>query len=847
MIPPNAWHERATELAQWAMPRLVNRTDRCGRYYFNREANATRQCADPPKEEDSRQGFLTITRLVRHFKATETGAVVGVYSYGPDGQGKWCGIDIDNHDDKGDPLANERYAVHLARTCIAIGLAVLLYESNGKGGFHLWVLLDGAVPAAILRRLGNWLVRGHADHGFSEPPEVFPKNDGDTPWGNWLRLPGRHHTREIWPRVWNGEEWVSGTEAVAFVLSLTGCSSDLIPTAALTFGAAVVNGGSTEKPIRSNTEQVPAWEDFNTKASISDVVEILERNGWQKSGHRGDGAIDLVRPGKKHSAGDSGNVLVENGCPIFFCFTDAAPPLEPMKGYSPAALVAILDHRGDFKESNMHLYESGYGTRIATKEKPKPGPSGTIGTAAVAAKGPSTDETGDLDTESLVGITPRATRYLVDRYIPCGMIGMLAGEGGHGKSTTTLELAAALSVGRCAFGLTYSDPLAGKTLLISCEDDWERTIVPRLAAFGADLSRILRVKGVRMKKNNSKVLDFHLGHFRELERTLLENPDIKLVTIDPAGAYVGRSGVNENHDADLRAILGPLSEIANRTGTTVILIKHLNKSAGASAVQRVGGSAGYVNACRFAYLVAPDLEDKDLKLMLPIKANVLASGRTGLSYRMEAIPESDALAIINKRWPHMQTEDAVALAKQMFRQKWESGIVADADAVAEGKQKRQAGGTVQECIKFIRQFLGQYAWPDKELEDAAKKAGFSFTSIKNAKTQMRGENKSDPTRLSCLPEAQAGVWWQWIGSQYKRPPDRPSPCPSLSLVGESRESGDTGNSGDTGESKSIGCIDFADSNNPEFVPSFQSRQSVGDMPLNNKTARLTSNTESGVL
>src|SRR5207253_6257634 len=122
------------------------------------------------------------------------------------------------------------------------------------------------------------------------------------------------------------------------------------------------------------------------------------------------------------------------------------------------------------------------------------------------------------------------------------------------------------------------------------------------------------------------------------------------------------AGVNENRDADLRAVLGPLSEAANGTGATVILVKHLNKSAGASAVQRVSGSTGYINAVRFAYMIAPDPDELDRKLMLPIKANVLPAGQAGFAYRMVPVPYDEARDLLVARWPDLGAGDLVALA-----------------------------------------------------------------------------------------------------------------------------------------------------------------------------------------
>jgi AAA domain len=392
--------------------------------------------------------------------------------------------------------------------------------------------------------------------------------------------------------------------------------------------------------------------------------------------------------------------------------------------------------------------------------------------ATADADAPGVSPVSELVVESLSGLRPKPVIWNVPGRIPAGMLGLLAGEGGHGKTMTTLELAAAFTAGRCAFGLTYPNPTRGEVLLISCEDDWERTIVPRLIALGADLSRVLRVKGVRMK-SDGKTLDFHLGHFRELERLLDTKKDIRLVVIDPAGAYVGRAGVNENKDAELRALLGPLSEMANRTGATLILVKHLNKNAGVSAVQRVSGSAGYVNASRFAYMIAPDPADPGRKLMLATKNNLGLRG-DGLAYRMTPIPPNEARAILTAAWSDLDAGDLAELSQQLVRQAWEDGITADPNDIAGAARKRETlEETAGRCAAFIREFLGAYAWPDTELEAAAKEAGFSGRALSEAKARLRSPDKSDSNRLSSKPRGAGGPWWVWIGPQGDRPPDRP--------------------------------------------------------------------------
>jgi hypothetical protein len=374
--------------------------------------------------------------------------------------------------------------------------------------------------------------------------------------------------------------------------------------------------------------------------------------------------------------------------------------------------------------------------------------------------------------ESLAGIRPKPVAYLVPDRIPAGMMGLIAGEGGHGKSVTGLNLVTAVTSGRCAFGLHYPNPVRGKALLVTCEDDWERTIVPRLAALGADLNRTLRVRGVRMKAGG-ELLDFHLGHFQQLEQLLTNDPEIKLVVIDPAGAYIGRSGVNENKDADLRTILGPLSEAANKSGATILLIKHLNKSAGVSAVQRVSGSVGYINAVRFAYMVTPDPDDHERKLFLPIKLNVLKSGLAGLTYRLESIPPDEARALLLHLWPDLDPGDTAKLSEQLLRQKWEGETEITADSVMGVRRTTKCKMTADDCETFIRDCLGKYAHPEKEVKAAVLKAGFSLALFKTVKTNMRTPNLNDTQRLSDKPKGAGGAWWMWIGPQGSRPDDRP--------------------------------------------------------------------------
>ncbi len=82
----------------------------------------------------------------------------------------------------------------------------------------------------------------------------------------------------------------------------------------------------------------------------------------------------------------------------------------------------------------------------------------------------STSKAVTLQTTCAATIKPKPLRWLVPDILPLGKLVLLAGDGGMGKSTITIDLTARLSRGECAFGLHYN-ALAGDTLIATCEDD----------------------------------------------------------------------------------------------------------------------------------------------------------------------------------------------------------------------------------------------------------------------------------------------------------------------------------------------------------------------------------------
>lgn len=362
-------------------------------------------------------------------------------------------------------------------------------------------------------------------------------------------------------------------------------------------------------------------------------------------------------------------------------------------------------------------------------------------------------EAAGLATTCLATVRVVPVRWLVPGYLPLGKLVLLAGDGGHGKSTLTLDLGACLTTGRPCLGLDYEPLPPSDVLLISCEDDYADTIVPRLLSAGADLARIHKVDGIRGKQGRTE--PFSLSHYQSMEAELQARPNIRLVVIDPAGAYVGRSGVDDYNDSELRSLLGPMAELAARRQVTMVLVKHLVKGATAKAVHKVGGSAGYVNTVRAAFVVAPDKEDGEKKLLLPLKFN-LGPRPSALAYRMGSLDAQEQRGILDSYAAHLDAQDQERLAKQLFHIGWLGPVVADAESVLADQTRRQRTDKSEEAGTWLQQFLSEHAYPSEEILSCGREAGFSRNALFAVKKELG-------IRASNRVKGVGGPWYWGLG------------------------------------------------------------------------------------
>ena len=224
------WLRYADELAEWAMERLVNRRDVWSQYTLK---DGKIRVVMLPIVERRKLGtdMVTITKLHRHFSAKSVAHLIGLHSISDHSTCKWFAVDVDLHDEtlpNADEIAEANFAACLgwAERLCAQGMDPLLLDSNGVGGYHVWVLLDKEYPLADVFDFADELRSDWDALGLPRKPEIFPPKrvvaHDDLPYT--LRTPGRHHTRHHYTRVWNfdalGEnEWLEGGDAIEVMIS----------------------------------------------------------------------------------------------------------------------------------------------------------------------------------------------------------------------------------------------------------------------------------------------------------------------------------------------------------------------------------------------------------------------------------------------------------------------------------------------------------------------------------------------------------------------------------------------------------------------------------------------------
>lgn len=210
----------------------------------------------------------------------------------------------------------------------------------------------------------------------------------------------------------------------------------------------------------------------------------------------------------------------------------------------------------------------------------------------------------------------KATEWLWDKRIPLGALTLFPGREGTGKSTAGAWLAAKVTLGGLP-GIYEGIPKG--VFYAAREDDWERTIAPRLIAAGADTSKVYRIDVA----TDGSMAELTLPQHCDLLRDGIRKYDIALLFLDPLMSAI--SGALDTHkDREARMALEPLSAIAMDTGSSVVGLAHFSKAITTDALNLVMASKAFTAVPRAVIGMARDdqADEENTVVMSQIKSNL---------------------------------------------------------------------------------------------------------------------------------------------------------------------------------------------------------------------------------
>ncbi|HEG43648.1 MAG TPA: hypothetical protein ENH94_06330 [Phycisphaerales bacterium] len=224
-----------------------------------------------------------------------------------------------------------------------------------------------------------------------------------------------------------------------------------------------------------------------------------------------------------------------------------------------------------------------------------------------------------LEVVTLSEVEPEDVEWLCPEVIPLGMITSMVSLEGVGKTHVSCDV-----IARATAGIPWPNTPdirnpRGDVILYNREEHLAKTIVPRLAAMGADLSRIHLVQTVKSTDAEDSMFELEYN-MPELDLLMGRFPKTKLVCFDPITQYVAG---NENSNHDIQRALDKLNAFAERYNVAVLILSHFNKKEDARYINRTIGSRAWSAGPRMIWGLEfdPNSEENDV-YMSNIKCSI---------------------------------------------------------------------------------------------------------------------------------------------------------------------------------------------------------------------------------
>jgi hypothetical protein len=314
-----------------------------------------------------------------------------------------------------------------------------------------------------------------------------------------------------------------------------------------------------------------------------------------------------------------------------------------------------------------------------------------------------------LEITNMSAVTAKPINWLWPGRVPRGELTLIVGDPGTGKTLVTEDMSVRLIDGRP--WPTGEGAPRGPIVYLTVEDNLATSMKPRLEAMGSTGEGFYAVTGA---KDSTRTL--HLVSDLARIEALCRSVNAALLVISPVNAYLG-GGTGERVDnyreTDVRGVLTPLVQCAQRLDLAVVAVMHLNKTMQTQLLYKIGGSIGFAAVPRAIYVVCRDKAVPERRYLTNIKMSDAAEPKTlpfrivpvGYSARIDWEPEVDERA---------------------------------ADLMREEPTKRgPKGNKVGDAASWLADFLKAGPRGHRDVLAAASEMGFTEVTLKRAKSAAK--------------------------------------------------------------------------------------------------------------
>jgi hypothetical protein len=302
-----------------------------------------------------------------------------------------------------------------------------------------------------------------------------------------------------------------------------------------------------------------------------------------------------------------------------------------------------------------------------------------------------------LRIEKMSAFEVKSVRYLWEPYIPLGMLSMISGDPGAGKSYIALDIAKRVN------------DLGCRVAYMTIENPISQVLRPRFESMGGNSDLVDIIRGVRIGEEDVNV---SLQDVDLLEIGLKAH-DWKLIVIDPLQSYLG-SGIDFWKASETRPVLDGLVTLAERHGCVILILRHLNKGGTGRVLYRGMGSIDFTATVR-SEMVAGKTQD-GRRALVHIKANVGVEGR---AQGYEILAKDPSGVIRMGGYFHWTGECEVS----------------DTDLV-EPEPRRDEASAGKEAEEFLLDALKDGPRMAKEVQSDSRQAGIAEITLRRARTKI---------------------------------------------------------------------------------------------------------------